>query len=138
MRHGLRMTMLALALAGGADGAEAGGDPLAAHLWKARVLVVSAPSPEDGRLRAQRAILAKARAGTGERDLVTLEAVGEGAEATALRRRLNLPADAFRAVLVGKDGGAKLSSAEPIPPERLFATIDAMPMRRDEMRDKGR
>ncbi|MER2266350.1 DUF4174 domain-containing protein [Methylobacterium oxalidis] len=138
MRHGLRMTMLALALAGGADGAAAGGDPLAAHLWKARVLVVSAPGPEDGRLRAQRTILAEARAGTGERDLVTLEAVGGGAEATALRRRLNLPADAFRAVLVGKDVGAKLSSAEPIPPERLFATIDAMPMRRDEMRDKGR
>ncbi|AWN44282.1 hypothetical protein DK389_00510 [Methylobacterium durans] len=125
-------------MAGGAEGAKAGEDPLAGHLWKSRILVVSAPVPEDARLRAQREALASAQAGSGERDLVTLEAVGGGAEAEALRRRLNLPADAFRAVLVGKDGGAKLQSAEPIPPERLFATIDAMPMRRDEARERRR
>ncbi|MEA1830577.1 DUF4174 domain-containing protein [Methylobacterium durans] len=138
MRHAFRMTMLALAMAGGAEGAEAGDDPLAGHLWKSRILVISAPAPEDARLRAQREALASARAGAAERDLVTLEAVGGGAEAAALRRRLNLPADAFRAVLVGKDGGAKLLSAEPIPPERLFATIDAMPMRRDEAQERRR
>ena len=65
---------------------------------------------------------------------MVLEALGDGAEAAALRRRLDLPATRFRAVLVGKDGGAKLASDAPIPPQKLFATIDAMPMRRDEMR----
>ncbi|WP_132249670.1 DUF4174 domain-containing protein [Methylobacterium segetis] len=138
MRHPLRMAMAALAMAGGAGGARADEDPLAAHLWTRRVLVVSAPGPDDPGLRAQRQALASARAGAGERDLVTLEAVGNSVEAASLRRRLNLPADAFRAVLVGKDGGAKLQSAEPIPPERLFATIDAMPMRRDEARERRR
>jgi hypothetical protein len=34
---------------------------------------------------------------------------------------------------VGKDGGEKLSSSKPLAAEKLFATIDAMPMRRDEM-----
>jgi hypothetical protein len=39
----------------------------------------------------------------------------------------------FTVVLVGKDGGAKLSSARPIDPKRLMDTIDAMPMRQREM-----
>lgn len=124
---------VALALAGAADGGAAQ-DPLAAHRWQARVLVVSAPDENDARLRAQREVVSAARSGFAERDLVVVDAVGPGPEAAALRRRLGLPEGAFRAVLVGKDGEAKVTAAEPIPPERLFATIDAMPMRRDEIR----
>lgn len=126
---------LALILGAGA-GAAADGDPLAAYRWRSRVLVVSAPSASDAGLRAQREMLDAARAGGRERDLVILEAVGAGAEAQRLRRRLTLPADRFRAVLVGKDGGAKLASDEPIPAARLFGVIDAMPMRRDETRGR--
>ncbi|UMY18406.1 DUF4174 domain-containing protein [Methylobacterium organophilum] len=121
---------LAALLAGGA----ADGDPLAAHQWRSRVLVLSAPGAEDKTLRAQREALASARTRLRERDLVVLEAVGSSADAVRLRRRLGLSAEAFHAVLVGKDGGVKLSSQEPIPPQTLFSTIDAMPMRRDEMR----
>lgn len=125
---------VAAMMAGGPATAAGDKGPLAAYLWKSRVLVVAAPDADDPRLAAQRQALASARRGTAELDLVTVEAVGQGAEAVALRRALGLPADAFRAVLVGKDGGAKLSAEEPIPPQRLFSTIDAMPMRRDEMR----
>ncbi|MBB3900706.1 DUF4174 domain-containing protein [Methylobacterium brachythecii] len=112
----------------------AGGDPLAVHLWKSRVLVIAAPEAGDARLQAQREALAAARGGVKERDLVVVEAIGNGPRAVELRQRLGLPEGAFRAVLVGKDGGPKLSSGEPIPPQNLFATIDAMPMRRDEMK----
>ena len=108
-------------------------DPLSAYRWTSRVLVISAPGADDPRLRAQRDILAVARAGVADRDLVSVEAIGPDPRSTALRRRFRLPDDAFRAVLVGKDGGAKLSSDEPIPQQALFSTIDAMPMRRDEM-----
>ncbi|GJD51453.1 hypothetical protein OPKNFCMD_4207 [Methylobacterium crusticola] len=101
------------------------------YRWSARVLVVAA-APDDPHLAAQRRILAAARAEARERDLVVLEAVGAGAEAAALRRRLGLPPAGFRAVLVGKDGGAKLVSAEPLTAGRLLSTIDAMPMRREE------
>lgn len=126
-------TLIALGVAG--DGSFAASeDPLAGYRWKSRVLVLAAPEAGDAHLQAQREALASARRGTAERDLVVVEAVGPGAEAARLRHRLGLPGNAFRAVLVGKDGGAKLTSAEPIPPQRLFATIDAMPMRRDEMR----
>ncbi|WP_342648357.1 DUF4174 domain-containing protein [Mucilaginibacter sp. CSA2-8R] len=40
----------------------------------------------------------------------------------------------FTTVLVGKDGGDKLISAEPITLQKLYSTIDAMPMRRSEMK----
>lgn len=116
----------------GATVAAAADDPLAAYRWKARILVLSAPDATDPRVAAQRAAVAAARSGLDERDLVVLEALGSSG--TALRSRLGLPADAFRAVLLGKDGEAKIVAADPIPVGTLFATIDAMPMRRDEMR----
>jgi hypothetical protein len=78
----------------------------------------------------------RAKAGMRERDLVLVEGVGGSADAEALRRRYSVPHDPFRAILVGKDGGAKLSAAAPISAETLFETIDTMPMRQDEM--KGR
>ncbi|WP_163414080.1 DUF4174 domain-containing protein, partial [Escherichia coli] len=70
----------------------------------------------------QRGILEAAKAGAGERDLVTVEAIGAAGQAPQMRRRLSLPADAFRAVLVGKDGEAKIVSVEPITADRLFGT----------------
>lgn len=119
---------LALGAALAAPAAQAAG--LDALRWKARVLVISSPDARDARVAAQRR---EATApGARERDLVVVEAIGRDGEAAALRRRLGLPQDAFRAVLVGKDGGAKIVSAEPLAAEVLFATIDAMPMRREE------
>jgi hypothetical protein len=109
---------------------------LDAYRERARVLVLSAPDAGDAQLKAQRAALDPVRGGVAERDLVVLEAVGSSAEARALRARLGLPSDRFRAVLVGKDGGAKLTAEAPIPPQTLFSTIDAMPMRRAEMRTR--
>jgi hypothetical protein len=129
----IRAAGISLAILGTVEAA-AMDDPVAAARWTSRVLVVSAPGPDDPGLRAQRAALGSVRSGLAERDLQVIEAVGGGAEATALRRRFGLPDGAFRAVLVGKDWGAKLTASEPIPPQTLFRTIDAMPMRRDEMR----
>ena len=108
--------------------------PLASLRSRSRVLVVSAPDSADAGLKAQRAALGAHRSGLAERDLVVLEAVGDSAEARTLRAELGLPAGQFRAVLVGKDGGPKLTADAPIPSQTLFATIDAMPMRRDEMK----
>ncbi|TNC14167.1 DUF4174 domain-containing protein [Methylobacterium terricola] len=111
--------------------AEAAVSDLDRYRWKSRLLVIAAEAG-DPRAAAQEAIAAAAGRGMRERDLVVVRAIGEGREAAALRRRLGLPATGFRAVLVGKDGGAKLDAAEPIPAETLFSTIDAMPMRREE------
>ena len=127
--------LLATAVAGLAiPAASSGDDPLAGHRWRSRVLVVIAPDPTDSRLAEQRRLFALAQGGNRERDLVTVEGVGGGLSADRLRARFGVAPGAFRAVLVGRDGGAKLVSAEPLAADRLFAEIDSMPMRRDEMR----
>jgi hypothetical protein len=39
-------------------------------------------------------------------------------------------------ILIGKDGGVKLKRNSPISNQKLFDTIDAMPMRQREMRSR--
>jgi hypothetical protein len=112
-------------------------DPLARHRWHSRLLVVIAPDRADPNYVAQTTLLAQAEAGRRERDLVLVEAIGDSPDADAIRRHFGVARTAFRAILVGKDGGAKLSEPQPIPAERLFDTIDAMPMRRDEMQERS-
>lgn len=41
-------------------------------------------------------------------------------------------------VLIGLDGGAKLYAQEFITNQKLFATIDVMPMRREELKRKNK
>ncbi len=53
-----------------------------------------------------------------------------------LRKRLDVAQNDFLVILIGKDGGEKLRSAEPISFEKLRDTIDAMPMRQDESKRK--
>lgn len=116
-------------LLGGACNASAQPD-LARYVDGKRVLLVFAPRADDPSLLAQQRILAGAKAGTGERDLVLVPAVG--ADATALRRRFEVADGSFTALLIGKDGGTKTRSGQPIAARTLFLTIDAMPMRRAE------
>jgi Domain of unknown function (DUF4174) len=111
-------------------------DPLAIYRAKARVLVVIAPSGDDDRLRRQRDLFAAMKPGAEQRDLALVEAVGTSDEAQMLRRRFGLD-DGFYAVLIGKDGGDKLTSSEPLGSEKLFPLIDAMPMRRQEMQGRS-
>ena len=58
-------------------------------------------------------------------------APGRGATAEFFRKTYGSSA---RVVLVGKDGGIKLSSRQAVSAGRLFGLIDSMPMRQDEMR----
>lgn len=130
----MTLTSLGLLAASAALTASAAADGLDRLLWRSRALVVVAPAVDDPRLAEQRRLYAAAARGARERDLVLVEGVGREAGAETLRRRFGVAPDAFAAILVGKDGGAKLQAAAPIPAERLFGEIDGMPMRRDEMR----
>lgn len=110
--------------------------PLDSYRWQDRILLVFAPDAASPELATQRAIGREQAAGFTERDLRTVEVVddavtGASDPADALRRRFGAR-DAFRVVLLDKDGNVKLDAAAPLPADRLFATIDAMPMRRSE------
>ena len=117
---------------------------MSSYKWKLRPLVVFAENAASTSLAEQRRILAARRTGMIDRDVIVVWVVGDKVSAengsqprqsaSALRSRFGASGTSFRVVLVGKDGGAKLSSATPMSATTLFGTIDAMPMRKDEMR----
>lgn len=113
-------------------------DPLAGLRWKSRVLVVVAPSAQDGELRTQRRHLESASNGMFERNIVLMEAVGDGQQARELRKRLATNGNEFRVFLVGKDGNTAFASNDPLVAQDIFGRIDAMPMRKDEMQKDSR
>lgn len=114
--------------------AEARDTPLSGYRWKNRVLVVVAPSRQDGNLVAQRRIFEQNAKGMAERQIVLIEAAGDDERARGIRAQLGADDRMFRVVLVGKDGNAAVSSSKPFNAAELFGRVDAMPMRRDEMR----
>ena len=102
------------------------------YLWSHRPVLLFAPSERDKAYRLQMKILDAAESGLAERDIRVLSDildVGRG----KLRKTFQI--DGFEIILIGKDGGVKLRSKTPISVEDLFSVIDAMPMRRQEMRD---
>lgn len=114
---------------------------LEAYMWKKRVLLAFAPEDNEA-LRRHREAWTSVSAEVQERDMVRLEVVGDevfdggrrGA-ADGLRARFRPEKRELVVVLVGKDGGEKMRGADLSPPD-VFRTIDAMPMRRREMRER--
>ena len=115
-----------------------------------RPLLVFAPTGSDARLLSQVRLLAAHWDELNDRQVLPIAIVGSGqpepqagpgmaavspAEAAAARRRFHIAPDAFVVMLLGKDGGEKLRSDQPTAYETLRDTIDAMPMRQQEMRE---
>lgn len=86
-----------------------------------RRLVVEGPDATDPRVAEQRRLLAGERAGLEDRRL-------------AVEEHFSKP---FTVALIGLDGGEKQRWTEPVPPATVFAAVDAMPMRRRELRERG-
>ena len=115
--------------------------PLGRFVGHARVLVISAPRASDTLLREQNHALA----GFSAEIDVLMRAVGgrasdtraDSLEAGEVRRAVGLAHDRFGVALVGKDGGVKFRRATRIEVTALFKTIDAMPMRQDEMKSRA-
>lgn len=101
----------------------AGPSDLGALRWKARPVVVFGSGPLADRQRRE-----LRDPGVRARDIVVLKGTPQ------MARRLRVQPKGFLFVLVGKDGGVKLTSRSLVSRKRLFGIIDAMPMRRDEMR----
>src|ERR1700761_4867710 len=104
--------------------------------WKTRVLVVSAPAG-DPAADEQRRIYQSAASGMSERQIVLAEALDDGDRSRQIRSEVSTHGRRFRVFLVGKDGHTALSPDKPLSADYLFARVDAMPMRQDEMR-RGR
>lgn len=118
-------------------------EPLDQYAWRFRPLVIVAPSEGSAELARQNAYLDGEAGELAERDIVVIEIVGDrvrafgpaaAASASAYRRMLGIGRDEFAVVLAGKDTGVKFKSGEPVAMSRIYAVIDAMPMRQREMR----
>ena len=108
-----------------------------------RPLLLFAARPDDPALLAQLHKLKEVAPGLTERQVLLVAIPFNNpsptdvsltpADALAARRRFHVaPAD-FTAILLGKDGGEKLRSKDPVSFEKLRDLIDTMPMRRQEM-----
>jgi hypothetical protein len=111
-----------------------------------RVLLIFAPKPDDPQLEIQLRTLAEHAPAVSQRDLIAIalpyanpsptSTTLSAAEANHLRRQFDIPPTTFAVLLIGKDGGEKLRASHPLSIDRLNTTIDAMPMRQQEMRTR--
>lgn len=101
------------------------GDTLDSLRWQSRAVVILGDGDE---VEAQIAALLAASAALRERDVVILT---EGPGAAPLRERAG---DGFMVMLIGKDGGVKLTQNSLIDPSEVVSLIDTMPMRQQEAR----
>jgi Domain of unknown function (DUF4174) len=128
---------------------------LSNYQWQHRVLLVFAPSTGSANYRQQMqlweadvtgtdALLRRYRKGR-DLKLVQILETGESqvdgrslssASAERLRQQFGITPEEFAVILVGKDGTERQRSQTPIDLTALFRTIDAMPMRQQEMRSR--
>jgi hypothetical protein len=117
--------------------------------WKNRLLFLFAPNRSHPLFDVLQKSIAIQQAGVADRDLVIFEILESGTSrmdtsdldpkvAQSLRDKFDARPGQFTVILVGKDGGIKLNRQDQTRLEDIFALIDAMPMRREEMRQKSR
>jgi hypothetical protein len=83
--------------------------PFDAHLWKDRLLIVSASSGTD-LVEEQRRIYRTAAEGMSERQIILIEALDDSERSRILRTQVSANGKRFQVFLVGKDGHVALSS----------------------------
>ena len=116
------------------------------HMWQNRVILLFANENDAPLLSKQLELLTSHSEEVTNRDLVVYQffqfegrgPAGEGIDdkkVKALRADYDIEYEMpFQFILIGKDGGVKLRSAEVVSMEALFALIDGMPMRKAEMK----
>ena len=114
------------------------------YAWQYRPLLLFAASDQDSFLRQALEEIKARDCEMDDRDIVVGVVLTVGSStiddnviskhrAQALRHRFGTDVNQFSAILVGKDGTEKLRVLEPPDLDQLFALIDGMPMRQNEM-----
>ena len=117
--------------------------------WKNRLLFLFAPNRNHPLFEALHKSLVTQKTEAADRDLVVFEILESDLSnmntnyldpqaGQKLRDKFDVQRGSFAVIVVGKDGGTKLNRRDPTQLADIFALIDAMPMRQDEMRQKKR
>ncbi len=101
--------------------------------WVARPIVIFADSAADPRFRQQMELLAALPDELVTRDVVLITDTDPAAK-SALRTKLR--PRGFMLALIGKDGGVRLRKPLPWDVRELSRSIDKMPLRQQEIRDR--
>ncbi|MCC5640794.1 DUF4174 domain-containing protein [Nostoc sp. CHAB 5844] len=122
---------------------------ISSQKWLNRVLLVFAPSVDNYSYQQQMQLFEQHQNGFTDRDLVLVQVLAtdksyvngqliDESSAANLRNRFGVDKQNFRVILVGKDGGVKRQDTTPVEVKAIFEQIDAMPMRQQEMQQRGR
>lgn len=117
------------------------------YQWQHRIVLIFASSERSPVYQQQMQAWQAAREGIRDRDLKLVEVLGTGesraegqiiaaTSANRLRQQFGVAPEDFAVILIGKDGTEKQREQVPIALAVLFHTIDAMPMRQQEMRSR--
>ena len=104
------------------------------YRWHNRVVILAHNDHESIAFQQHLAAFNLHKADLEDRDMIVL--IPKGEHKQKLLATLNMPAEFEGVLLIGKDGGLKFQGNFPVPPETLLALVDAMPMRRAEMKRK--
>ncbi|MFO8148422.1 MAG: DUF4174 domain-containing protein [Gillisia sp.] len=118
---------------------------LSVHKWENRLLILLSEDTEDMVYKKQLEELSNCLKGIEDRKLIVyqstkdkfrkgLETAGEWKNSPDIYKKYNGNKPGFQVLLIGLDGGIKIDQSELISCEKLFGTIDSMPMRKAEMR----
>lgn len=102
-------------------------------LWVKRPVLVFADTPADPRYVEQMQLLERELDELELRDVIVITDTDPAAESAV---RTKLRPRGFMLVLIGKDGQVKLRKPLPWSVRELTRTIDKMPMRQQEIRDR--
>jgi len=115
--------------------------------WKNRLLFLFAPNRNHPMFYALHKSLAARQPEAAERDLVIFEILESDASSMnnesidsetvrLLREKFGIRRAEFTVILIGKDGRIKLDRKKQTQLDDIFALIDSMPMRQEEMRQR--
>ncbi len=108
-----------------------------------RWLLIFTPNTSNEDYAEQHRLLRNHETGFEERDLTTVlvSETSDGSitpdESAEAHSKYGVEDGGFAVVLLGKDGTEKFRSGEPVSANELFERIDAMPMRRHEIRERS-
>lgn len=121
---------------------------LNSYKGKNRLILLFAEANSSSILDAQLSEFSQDEAGIADRDLKIFIIKGNSvtdpqgqvyyeAQPEVLRRNFRINDGRFRMILLGKDGGPKMANRRFVTNSEVFGLIDSMPIRQQEMRDKG-
>ncbi len=145
----MKYVLLAMLLSGLAAGPACAQSKAALeqYQWKNRLMLVFAPSDQDGVYQKLKEQLQTSTRELVDRDLLVLHLFAEKNgwvdgtvisedSVRSLYREYDIRDVSLTVVLIGKDGGEKLRQVDEFDLQAIFDRIDAMPMRQREKRKR--